>query len=158
MREIKSFKGNKRSDKSFFLEKMYNSRNEIITPDIINRNLKFLYRDIARGNVSDSKFEEALRGDKKILELAIDNLGFELGKLNVILTAIKIADTKLYTEVMNNSLVIETFNDVNVKFNMYSIMYNSIINFMSTGDFNHIRGVGITFGNNSYRKYRAVFN
>ena len=59
---------------------------------------------------------------------------------------------------MNNSLVIETFNDVNVKFNMYSIMYNSIINFMSTGDFNHIRGVGITFGNNSYRKYRAVFN
>lgn len=158
MREIKSFKGNKRSDKSFFLEKMYNSRNEIITPDIINRNLKFLYRDIARGNVLDPKFEEALRGDKKILELAIDNLGFELGKLNVILTAIKIADTKLYTEVMNNSLVIETFNDVNVKFNMYSIMYNSIINFMSTGDFNHIRGVGITFGNNSYRKYRAVFN
>lgn len=158
MREIKNFKGNKRSDKSFFLEKMYNSRNEIITPDIINRNLKFLYRDIARGNVSDPKFEEALRGDKKILELAIDNLGFELGKLNVILTAIKIADTKLYTEVMNNSLVIETFNDVNVKFNMHSIMYNSIINFMSTGDFNHIRGVGITFGNNSYRKYRAVFN
>ncbi len=158
MREIKNFKGNKRSDKSFFLEKMYNSRNEIITPDIINRNLKFLYRDIARGNVSDPKFEEDLRGDKKILELAVDNLGFELGKLNVILTAIKIADTKLYTEVMNNSLVIETFNDVNVKFNMYSIMYNSIINFMSTGDFNHIRGVGITFGNNSYRKYRAVFN
>lgn len=158
MREIKNFKGNKRSDKSFFLEKMYNSRNEIITPDIINRNLKFLYRDIARGNVSDPKFEDVLRGDKKILELAIDNLGFELGKLNVILTAIKIADTKLYTEVMNNSLVIETFNDTNVKFNMYSIMYNSIINFMSTGDFNHIRGVGITFGNNSYRKYRAVFN
>ena len=63
MREIKNFKGNKRSDKSFFLEKMYNSRNEIITPDIINRNLKFLYRDIARGNVSDPKFEEALRGD-----------------------------------------------------------------------------------------------
>ena len=72
MREIKPQFVNKKTDKSMFLDKMYGgNRNDIITMDHIRRNIKFLFRDIARGSVTNPKFEEALKIRYKNIAICI---------------------------------------------------------------------------------------
>lgn len=158
MREMKQTFVNKKPDKSMFLEKMYgNNRNEIITMDHIRRNIKFLFRDIARGSVSNPKLEEALKADTRILQYAIDMLTFDIRKCNVLQLSLKSSIPGLYTEVGDIGLVNEVINEVNAKMIMYQIMYNGIANYIQTGDFTQIKGVGMTLNNNFNRKYQSVF-
>ena len=158
MREIKQPFVNKKTDKSMFLDKMYGgNRKEIITMDHIRRNIKFLFRDIARGSVSNPKFEEVLKSDTRILQYALDMLAFDIRKAHVILLGIKIAGPELYTQSGDFGLVNEVANETNAKMVMYQIMYNGITNYIKTGDFTQIRSIGMTLNNSFNRKYQSVF-
>lgn len=158
MREIKQPFVNKKTDKSMFLDKMYGgNRKEIITMDHIRRNIKFLFRDIARGSVSNPKFEEVLKTDARILQYALDMLAFDIRKANIILLGIKIAGTELYTQSGDFGLVNEVANETNAKMIMYQIMHNGITNYIQTGDFTQIRSIGMTLNNSFNRKYQSVF-
>jgi hypothetical protein len=158
MREIKQPFVNKKTDKSMFLDKMYGgNRKEIITMDHIRRNIKFLFRDIARGSVSNPKFEEVLKSDTRIFQYALDMLAFDIRKAHVILLGIKIAGPELYTQSGDFGLVNEVANETNAKMVMYQIMYNGITNYIQTGDFTQIRSIGMTLNNSFNRKYQSVF-
>ena len=158
MREIKPQFVNKKTDKSMFLDKMYGgNRNDIITMDHIRRNIKFLFRDIARGSVTNPKFEEALKSDTRILQYALDMLAFDIRKANVILIALNDSCPDLYTKIGDFGLINEVINETNAKMIMYQIMYNGISAYIQTGDFVQLRSIGMTLNNQFNRKYQSVF-
>ena len=158
MREIKPQFVNKKTDKSMFLDKMYGgNRNDIITMDHIRRNIKFLFRDIARGSVTNPKFEEALKSDTRILQYALDMLAFDIRKANVILLSLQSNTPSLYTKIGDFGLVNEVINETNAKMIMYQITYNGISAYIQTGDFVQLRSIGMTLNNQFNRKYQSVF-
>lgn len=158
MREIKPQFVNKKTDKSMFLDKMYGgNRNEIITMDHIRRNIKFLFRDIARGSVTNPKFEEALKSDTRILQYALDMLAFDIRKTNVLLIALKSGGPNLYTQIGDFGLVNEVINEYTAKMIMYQLMHNGISAYVQTGDFIQLRNIGMTLNNQFNRKYQSVF-
>ena len=158
MRAIRQIMTAKPKNSKFF-DHFIKINGERATADVaeeeIIKYLRTFYMDLSYGNIQQEKYLQYLWADPRILRVAIADTQQKLFSNYIIVESMKFA--KQYgLPAANLEQFDATFNECNARYMTYMFLNKGLVDFMQTGDPNHLVYISVQFTNPMNRGMRGA--
>lgn len=123
--------------------------------DEIIKYLRSLYMDLSFGNLQQDKYLQYLFADQRILRIAITDTQEKLMSNYIIMESLKFARASNF----NPTLLAQydsTLSETQARYMTYVILNKGLVDFVNTGDPNHLIGISVQFNNPMNRNIRGA--
>jgi hypothetical protein len=116
-------------------------------------NIKSFYRDLINGNCQQNKYEPYLRGDIRLLQLAIQDSEVRMTREWIILSSLQFSSAN-GLQACANSQFNSTIQMVQSKYRAYGLINNGLSQFLQTGNMQYLVMISVQMQDPMNRQFR----
>jgi hypothetical protein len=116
-------------------------------------NIKSFYRDLINGNCQQNKYEPYLRGDIRLLQLAIQDSEVRMTREWIILSSLQFSSAN-GLQACANSQFNSTIQMVQSKYRAYGLINNGLSKFLQTGNMQYLVMISVQMQDPMNRQFR----
>ena len=116
-------------------------------------NIKSFYRDLINGNCQQNKYEPYLRGDIRLLQLAIQDSEVRMTREWIILSSLQFSSAN-GLQACANSQFNSTIQMVQSKYRAYGLINQGLSQFLQTGNMQYLVMISVQMQDPMNRQFR----